>query len=544
MVLGTVLALAVRRPHDWSTTIAHDDGDPLLNSWILGWPAHAIRSSGRLWDANTFAPLANSFAFTDSLLGYLPFGLVGSGPSAALARYNVVLIFTLALAFAGTWVLVRQLGLGRAAALVAATAFAFSPWRASQLGHLQVLSTGGIPLALAMLARGHGIGLRCGSRRARPLWAYAGWVTAAWQVSLGFGIGLQLGYVLAVCAGCAALRVVARRLRGDEGPDPALVIANGAGLVLFLGVAAVLAQPYFDVVEEHPQSRRTVEQVEAFSPDPASLVTASPDSWLWGPVTGPLREGVEAVNEKELWPGLLAVGLAALGLARGPWSRQRRIVLLGATATLAALSLGTNGPFGGSGYLLLYEYAPGYQGVRTPGRLVTTAWLALALLAAHGVTVLLRLRPVVRHLDRSTVAAALTALVLVEGLDTAVQVPVERPPSVALADVPGPVLVLPSDQLADILVMHWSADRFPRVVNGYSGFQPLLQAELRRAAARLPSADSLSLLRSSGVRSLLLLHDRLAGTRYERLDLVALAQVPGVRVERRGEVTIVDLASR
>lgn len=541
MLIGTVLALAVRRPHDLSTTITHDDGDPLLNSWILSWPAHALRSGERLWDANTFAPLDNSFAFTDSLLGYLPFGLVGSGPSAALVRYNVVVLFTFALAFAGTWVLVRQLGLGRAAALVAATAFAFSPWRASQLGHVQVLSTGAIPLTLAMLARGHGIALRCGSRRPRPLWAYVGWATAAWQLSLGFAIGLQMAYVLAVCAVAATVRVVVGLLRGGRLPDPALVVANGAGLVLFLGVAVVLAQPYFDVVEDHPQSRRTVAQLEAYSPDPLGLVTAPPDSWLWGSVTGPLREGVEAVNEKELWPGLVVVGLAVIGSVRGPWSRQRRIVLLGTTVTLALLALGTNGPFGGRGYLLLYDYAPGYQGVRTPGRLVTTAWLALALLAAHGATVLLRQRSLLRRVDRSTAAAALAAVVLLEGLDTAVQVPVARPPAVAPADVPGPVLVLPSDQRADILIMHWSTDRFPEVVNGYSSFQPRFQAELRRAAARLPAPDALSLLRAAGVRSLLLLDDRLVGTRYERLDVEALDRVPGVSVQRRGEVTVVEL---
>ena len=133
-LLGTLLALVVRRPQDLSTTVPGDAGDPVLVAWIIAWPGHALTSLQSLWSTNAFSPLANTLAFSDPLLGYLPFGLVGEGPGAALVRYNLVLLFTYSLAFAGTWVLVRQLGLGRAAALVAATAFALTrggrPWPA------------------------------------------------------------------------------------------------------------------------------------------------------------------------------------------------------------------------------------------------------------------------------------------------------------------------------------------------------------------------------------------------------------------------------
>jgi hypothetical protein len=56
------------------------------------------------------------------------------------------------------------------------------------------LSTGGIALALAMLARGHGISLRrqSGPRKVRWGWALGGWLVAAWQMTLGFGLGLGL----------------------------------------------------------------------------------------------------------------------------------------------------------------------------------------------------------------------------------------------------------------------------------------------------------------------------------------------------------------
>jgi hypothetical protein len=56
----------------------------------------------------------------------------------------------------------------------------------------------GIVLALAMLARGHGWSLAHGyrSHQVRPRWALAGWFVAAWQISLGFGVGLAFFYVL------------------------------------------------------------------------------------------------------------------------------------------------------------------------------------------------------------------------------------------------------------------------------------------------------------------------------------------------------------
>ncbi|MEX2290001.1 MAG: hypothetical protein WD794_06705 [Mycobacteriales bacterium] len=550
LALGLLLAVLVRRPQELGSSVPGDPRDPVLLSWVLAWPGHALTSADRLWDGNIFAPLDNTLAFTDLLLGYLPFGLVGEGPAAALVRYNLVLLFTGALAFAGTWLLVRQLGLGRAAALVAATAFAFNPWRVSQLNHIQVLSSGGIPLALALLARGHGVRLRTGTGPLRPGWAFAGWAVATWQLSLGFGLGLQLAYLLALCTAVAAARALVRAQRGKGRPDRRLVLADVAGVALLLAVGATLAQPYFSAVQDHPQARRGLEEVGFYSPSAAAFVTAPGDSLLWGRYTAAERDGVGGINEKALFPGLTVTVLAAAGLLPGPWSRRRVVLIAGAVAVVAVCAMGTSGPAGGRwSYLLLYEYAPGWQGVRTPSRLVTTAWLGLALLAAHGVAVLLAMVRRARGwadpaLDRPLavgLALGLSAAALLEGLDTAGQTAVRPPPALALTALPQPVLVLPSEDSTDQDVMLWSTDGFPRVVNGVSGFTPAELEQLREAAARLPDPPALARLRSSGVASLLVLPDALPGTRYERLDAVALARLPGVDVEPQGDVLVVRL---
>lgn len=544
--VGLLLAAVWRRPQDLTTTVPGDARDPLLQSWVLAWPAHALTSADRLWDANVFAPTSNSLAFTDPLLGYLPFGLLGEGPAATVARYNVVLLFATGLAFAGTWLLVRQLGLGRAAALLAATAFAFSPWRVSQLNHLQILSSGGIPLVLAMLARGHGVGLRTAERPPRPLWAVAGWVTAAWQVSLGFGLGLQLGYLLASVTVGAALVTLARVRRGRAWPARSLLAADAIGMLVFLGISAALAQPFLAAVEQHPQARRALSEVSFYSPTPSAFVTAPADSLLWGRYTATDREDVGGINEKALFPGLVVTVVAAAGLLAGPWSRRRVAVLAVSVVLIALCAMGTSGPAGGRWtYLLLYEHAPGWQGVRTPSRLVTTAWLGLALLSAHGVVVLSRL------LSRSTsmsarplalaVSLVLSTVAFTEGLDTAGQTVVRPVPTVLLRTLPAPVMVLPSEDSFDQDVMRWSTDGFPRVVNGVSGFTPVELEQLREAASRLPDPAALERLRASGVRSLLLLPALLPGTRYEGVDVGALGGLEGVVVEPQGDAVVVRL---
>ena len=541
--LGLLLAVVTRRPQELASTVPGLARDPLQQTWSLAWPAHAVTGPGRLFDGNVFAPLENTLAFSDALLGYLPFGLVGDGPGAALVRYNVLLLLAFGLAFAGTWVLVRQLGLGRTAALFAATAYAFSPYRVSHLNHLNILSSGGFALALAMLARGHGVRLRTGGGPVRPGWALAGWATATWQMTVGFGLGLQLAYLLALCTAVAGVRALLRLRRGEGWPGRRLLVANGLGVLLFLGVSASLALPYFQAADDHPFGRRSVAEVTRFSPTASSFVTAPVESFVWGGPTAGLREGVKGLNEKALLPGLAVTALAAVGLLPGAWSRRRVVVLAGAVGVLAFFALGPTGPFGGRVYLLLYEHAPGWQGVRTPGRLVTIAWLALALLAAHGVTVL---QSVVRRRGAPRLGAALAvvlaALAFLEGLDTAARTPVRPPPSsVVLADLPQPLLVLPSEDTFDSQVMWWSTDRFPRVANGVSGFPTQELEDLRAAAARLPAPDALARLRRSGIATLVLLPDAVVGTRFAGVDAAALAGLPGGRVEQRDDAVVVLL---
>lgn len=540
---GSVLTLAMKSPvwRSPATTVPGDVGDPLLLTWTVAWVGHAVTTAPwDVFDSNTFTPLPRTLAFSDALLGYAPLGVVGEGTGAALVRYAVAFLFAYALAFFGVYALARQLGASKGAAVVAGAAFAFSPFRLSQSGHLQILSSGGIALALAMLARGHGIGGSVwrgtgGPPRAR--WALAGWAVAVWQLSIGFGLGLMFAYLLGALSAVGLAVAVVRRTRWTALPRR-LLGADAVGAAAFVLAGALLALPYAQVVEDHPNARRDAATVALYSPPLSAIATAPAASRLYGEATQERREAMRVPPEMSLLPGIGVAVLALLGLAWPGWSVRRRIGLAAAVVVLVALALGTRGPFGGRlGYLLLLEHAPGWQGVRTPGRLVTLAWLGLALLAAPGVDQLRRLGRT--RAASAAIAVVLAAVVLVEGADRLPQATPRQPPSVALADVAGPVLVLPSDEISDLTIMWWSTDRFPDVVNGGSAFVPRSLGEVRAVAKRFPDPASVGYLRGLGVASVVVVRDRLPGSPYS--GVLDRPPPPGVEMTAYDDVVVFSL---
>jgi hypothetical protein len=515
VVLGAaLLAIAmnwqcVLHPSD---TVPMDLGDPLLQAWQMAWAGHAIGTDpAQLWQANTFFPDRYSFAFSDTLFGYLPAGLIGSGPVAAVIRYNIMFLFLQTLALIGPYALVRQLGAGRGAAVIAGAAFAYAPWRWAQAGHMHVLSDGGMALALALLALGHGFSFINGYRpeRARPGWAFAGWCVAAWQVSLGFGIGMPFVYVLGGATVVVAVRWWWRSRRGRPVPGRRVLVADGLGLALFAAVAGFMAYPYLRVLQLYPEARRGTADINVFSPGLTSFIIAPAQSLLWGRPFAALREVQFAPAEKSLLPGFALLALAGVGLGYSVWSRRLRLWLAGGLVGSMVLAMGTKFLGGGFTYLLLLRYAPGWAGIRTPGRLVVWTTLVLVVLAAGAVVrfqrgagrrPLLRLAPVLPLL-----------LILVEGINT-VPHPVVPPVPAGFNQAAGPVMVLST---SDFLPMLWSTGDFPRMVNGTSGFPPRQQAAAVAAAASFPDRSSVDYLRRLGVHAVIVVKD-LAGPAYAR----------------------------
>lgn len=520
-----------------ASRVPSDLVDPLAEAWVASWGGHAlVHQPLRLFAGNVFYPLPDSYAFTDSLLGYAPAALVTGGPAGALVRYNLLYVFASALAAVGGYALARQLGSRPIGAAVAGAAVAYAPWRLAQAGHLNILSSGGIPLALALLARGHGYG-RDGYRpeRARPALAAAGWAVAAWQVSLGFALGLPFLYLLLLVSLAAG---VGWLVAGRPAWPGRLLVADLAGGAMLTAVAGLLALPYLAVLRTHPDAARGAADAALYSPPPSGLLTAPEASWLWGAAQAGWRARLTWPPEMTLLPGFAVLALAAAGLAFGAAPRRRRLALAAVVVVGGLLALGTRFAGGRYGILVLQEHLPGWQSVRTTGRLILYPTLALGLLAGSATD---RIQAALTRLGRAArtlggplpglVAAVLPLLVLVEGVGT-VPHPVAPPPPAAVRAATGPLLVLPSDQVHDPMVMWWSTAGFPPVVNGQSSVNPRRLDELRRAVAGFPDPAAVAALRGIGVRTVVLLPGYAAGTPWAGAQRRRPA--PGVTVHRVG----------
>ncbi|MCK1805997.1 MULTISPECIES: ABC transporter permease [unclassified Micromonospora] len=554
--LAVVAALALAAAMTWPTlryprhTLPQDYWDPSLQAWQMAWSGHILRTNpAQLWHSNTFYPENWSFAFSDTLLGYAPAGLIGVGPEHAVLRYNIMFVLAHALAAFGAYALARQLGAGRIGGAVAGASFAYAPWLLAQAGHLHIISNGGIPLALAMLARGHGWSLRYGyrPRRRHAGWAFAGWLVAAWQLSLGFGIGLPFAYMLAGVVLVSVVLWFVRRRKVKRPFGRRLFLADVLGGLVFAAVGAALAVPYFKVAELHPNAERTIGDIGLYSPPASGFFTAPAESRVWGG----LHEGARAVlpwhPEMTLLPGFVLYALAAGGLFFSVWRVRHRIFLLAGVLVTMALAMGTRFFGGRFTYVPLFDYLPGWSGLRTPGRMMLWTTLLLGLLAAGAVTAFcMRVRELAAErvppwpgpwLRLATLLPL--ALVLVEGLNATPQPVVPRQPA-ALRTVDGPMLVLPSSQNLDQPVMLWSTDRFQPMVNGGSGFTPRSQAQIREATVSFPDYASVDYLRQIGVKNVVVLRDELEGTPWEGM-LDRPVDALGVAREQVGEAVVFRL---
>jgi hypothetical protein len=524
-------------------------GDPLLDMWQLSWLHHWVIAGGDLWTANYFYPSVDNVAFTDSLLGYLPLSMLfGNGQYDAVLRYNVVFIVSFAVAFVGAYLLTRQLGGRWPAALLAGAAFAYAPTRWSQDAHLNILSVGGIALTFFALARGHGFSFRGGMRaeRVRPWWALVGWLLALWQVSISFAVGIPFVYVL----GVVAIIVVIVNVRRRRSLGWRLPVANAAGIVVFLVGTFLLTLPYLEVVSRY-DFQRTWTEVRSFSAPPQALLTAPDQTWLWHGSFFNLWNGTlfdkswvlgAGAAEELLLPGIFVTVFALAGLCYSAWSVRVRIGLALGAAVAAVLALGAGAGDTHSPFYFLWGTLPGWNSIRTPGRLIVWALLCLAVLAVGLVTRLVetwlaRRRAVGATRWRTRLAGfalLLPALaVLVEG--SPVQV-VGSPPGVPpdlrqlFATDHQPMLILPASDPADVQYMLWSTGDFPLLANGFaSNYSPAYQ-DMAFSTQTFPDVHSVKVMLRYHVYQVVILRVAAHGTEYEQALNKPLTGLPVTKV--------------
>ncbi len=507
---GVLLAILTTWPLvlHMGSRISPDLGDPVRTAWEVAWVGHAmLHSPLHIFDANAFYPHPLSLAFSDSLLGYGPSALIGSGTVAALVRYNLLFGFAYALCVFGGYLLAREIGLSRLGAAAAGIAFAYAPYRVTEAGHLHVISSGGIPLALFLLLRGY--------RRGSVPIVIVGWLVSAWQISLGFTLGLQYAYLLAVLA----IVVAVAWWRGVRPVKVtrALVIATAIGAAVLGAVTVYQARPYLHVSHLYPTAKRTIKEVENYSSGPAALLSASSENRVWGGVTSGARDHVHSKNEDVFFPGGLILVLSVLGLlglGGSPLTRRLRLGLLTGVVVCSVLAMGLGLTGAGYPYRLLFDYAPGWDGVRVPGRVFTMGTLFYALLAGAGAQWLIeRLRPYgarlrARSPQLATALPALAGGILLIGIlgEGAGHLGHPRVPQPARAEVglPGPRLDLPTDGAHDRIWQYYSTDGFYKIPIGNSTFDMPAVDDIRGGMHNFPDKASVEKLRYYGIKTVVL----------------------------------------
>ncbi|MBM3820017.1 MAG: hypothetical protein FJW14_13505 [Acidimicrobiia bacterium] len=548
--------------------VAWDLGDPVLNIWILAWDAEQLRAilTGDLsrirsfFDANIFHPAPLTLAYSEHLIvqavQVFPIYVISENP---VLCYNLLFLSTFVLSGLGMFLLVRELTGNWLAAFVAGLVFAFAPYRVPQSSHLQVLSSQWMPFVF------YGLRRYFDSGRLAPLGG-----AAAALIAQGLSSGYYLLYFPPFAAAYALWEIGRRRLWRSR----AVWLHLAAAAALAAIVTAPFVLPYVSLRNGLDMARSRPE-VARFSADVYSYATAFSEQRLWGDVlqTMPKPEG-------ELFPGIVPVLLALMG--SGLWTVAaapivaalvlRRVTLdlwlftvsianmnrpLVAVAAIYALllwrlprlragaaafmkdrgffavalvaavwlSLGVTPRSLGrpleifAPYALLFDYVPGFDGLRVPARLAMIATCMLAVLAGFGVA---RLAAPGQGRPARAVVAILCVAFLMESTQTPFTVNGTAPlrdlntPDARLyrpARAPGvyrEVARLPEGVVIaelplgnpdyDLRAMYYSIAHWRPLLNGYSGFFPPHYGQLRAALTEVPRHPDVSLevLRAGG----------------------------------------------
>ncbi|HJZ70843.1 MAG TPA: glycosyltransferase family 39 protein [Vicinamibacterales bacterium] len=513
LVLFTVLTAVMTYPQVFHMTDGvHDDGDPLMVTWVLAWVAHQLpRAPAHLFDANIFYPERSTLAYSETLLvpGAIaaPLHWLGVGP---ILVYNLVFLSGFAISGVGVALLVRRLTGNVGAAILAGIVFAFPPYRMDHYAHLQLQQSQFIPLAMLAFHR-----LLDTNRLRDGVWLG---VCVACQMLSCMYYGLFLIPYMTIV--CGAL-LIARR----EMPRRRLIALAVAGAIvavatLPLGRAYLAAR---SVVGERARA-----EVAYGSATWRNYLAPPEVNVVYGKVFARFME-----PERRLFPGFIAIALTIVGLWP-PLSPTRIAYGLGLLLAFD-VSLGLNGLI----YRGLYDYVLPFKALRIPARMGLMVGFSLAVLGGYGAARLAeRLRS---PAARRTVLAAVGLLMLAEYASTPLELfQAPRQPPEIYADLlrdrgdDAPTSVLfefPTLRTSDPAYLYYSTFHWQTLINGYSGFFPPSYVDLVRAMRNFPDELSIDMIKLHRARYLVIHGEYLRGDRYETL-------VP--QLDRRSDMKLVS----
>jgi hypothetical protein len=502
-----------------TSRVALFSGDSVLNAYLLAWNQHGLLTQPqRLFSGNFLYPSDHTLALSDTLLVPALLTLPLAPFQNPVLVYNVLFFASFFLSALLWFAVLRVWGLAPIAAVAGGWAFGFLPWRLGQVGHVQLLYTWWIPVAVG-----------CAMAWVRS----GGWWPA---LGLGLSVGAQfytgvyntwfllLYLVVFVGVGLVGGRPVAADLWRRVGQ------AAAAAAVVAVIVAPALPA-YLDMKRTlgRPNSLETIALRGAAIGDylrPSSL------SYLWGRIGLARPNGYSDVPwEHELFLGFGAMVLAvsavgALWRARratdGQGPRLEREVAMLAAAGVASLviSLGPVLHWGERAtsirlpYGFLYDLVPGFDSMRVPSRAALFVGLSVSGMAAVALHHWWTMPAGWRRLSGRVAAVGGIGALALEAW--AHPLPYEangdyqrhvRAEQAIAALGPGVVLVLPLEWKLNYLAPLTTWPHFYPLVNGVSGHMPPANRRiLDTLSAPEWGADQAELLRVLDVRYLVVDH--------------------------------------
>jgi hypothetical protein len=483
--------------------------DTDLFLWTLSWDAHAlVHQPLSIFDANIFAPLHRTLAYSEHLIGSgffaAPVLWLTHNPVLAL---NAVALLSCVLCGVGTYVLARRLGINAPGAALSGLIFAFAPPRFLRIDQLFLTTIQWLPFGLAYwhayLDKGDKFNLR---------------MTAAFFTLQAVTSGHGAAFLAMASAALFFYRwilgepiAIVKRLR-DLGIAGVLLLAP------IVPIAIVYAR-----VQAEMGLRRSL----------ADWVITTPESFLASPTYAHRfllarlfpDAGINEHANAYLFPGILPLILAAAALLSlspsAPGTRRTSTTWSGlagivsrwlaapgrvdttfyALLVLFCIGLAAGPPFG---LWPLVSWLPGFNFIRAASRFMLLATLGLSVMAGAGFEwATMRLAALARLAVATIVAALLVAefAVPMEVVPYRVVIPsadqwlARQPAPFVIAEVPLPDFTRVGEfQKRQAEYMLHSTVHWQKTVHGWSGLLPPRHFELFAWMTSFPDEDSLRLL--------------------------------------------------
>jgi hypothetical protein len=475
------------------------DSDAKLIQWIVAWDIHAfVTQPLHLFDANIFAPLPNTLAYAEHLIGsaILAAPIVWLSDNYFLA-INLIALASIPLSGLGAYLLARRVGASAPAAFLAGLIFAFAAPRFFRLGQLQLTTVQWMPFCLAWVHQY----LDDGQPKHLRL--------ALWMFSLQALSGGHGAVFLTISVG--GLLLYRAALGEPLRPVQRLRDAGVIGLLALVPIVLIFV-PYM-------QARADAGLVRTLAGwrTPLASFFASPShlhQWIaqWFPAA--MRDNPEAF----LFPGYLPLLLPLVGVmmwmfrprvgppALRPLRHNAAVYYTLLVLTCGWLLLGP--PYGV--WQWVYDW-PLLNFIRVPTRFSLVLMLALAVLAALGYDVMSQRWSAARR-QAGAVVLGLVLIAEFAAAPLATQDFRHQLPAIDrwLATQPGTFTIaegpMPRDRedyglqnSRNAAFMLHSMAHWQKTVHGFSGVLPDEHQRLYEAMSVFPSQEALDRMRGFGV---------------------------------------------